>query len=93
MSAQHRIDGGSSTYYDLPRGPNGEWPKTIHEVIIWWNNGKGMGWAQANVTKAMIRMGQKNDPLYEWEKTKWFTDDQLRRLYASDPENPRHESV
>jgi hypothetical protein len=80
-----RPTGGDSSYYDLPRGPHGEWPKTIHEVILWWNNGQGMSWPQANVVKAMMRLGLKPagkaGEIYNWEKSKWFSDDSLMRLY------------
>ncbi len=81
--------GGSSEYYDLPRGPNGEWPKTINEVIKWYDGGKGMSWAQANNFKATYRWDKKPSLEYNLNKIQWFTEDALYDLYLCDPSNPR----
>ena len=90
------MSGGSNSYYDLPRGPKGEYPKTLNQVIKWWNNGQGMSFSQGNRFKADFRLhlkGISDDPrenaIYNLEKIIWFAQDDLDDLYAQDPNNPR----
>ena len=90
MKGLEKCNGGSSAYYDLPRGPDGEYPKRLDDVIAWWNDGQGMGWWQANVFKAMFRLGVKPlDPMYNWNKADWFVTTAKRHYNRIDPGNPR----
>ena len=73
-------DGGSSSYYDLPRGPNGELPKTLHVIILWWDDGRGMGWSQSNIFKASFRWHIKPDLMYNLKKILWYGNDTSNRL-------------
>ena len=83
-------NGGSSSYYDLPRHPiTGEFPKTLQEVIKWWDSGNGMSWNQANIFKAAYRWDKKPDLEYNCNKIGWFNDDTLSDIYEQDPDNPR----
>ena len=80
-----KSNGGSSSYYDLPRGPNGEWPKTLQQVIKWYDNGngngKGMEWNQANIFKAAYRWAKKPSKEYNARKTVFFGQDTLDDIY------------
>jgi len=78
-------NGGSSDYYDLPRGPNGEIPTTLQQVIKWWD-GKGMHWNQANIFKAAFRWDKKPDLEYNCNKIEWFAKDTLEDLQGVDDE-------
>ena len=75
--------GGSSEYYDLPKGPNGEYPRTLQEVIKWWDDGRGMTWNQANIFKAAYRWDKKAGIQYNCEKAEWFARDTLNDIYKA----------
>lgn len=76
-------NGGSSSYYELPRDCN-----TLQDVIY----KQGMTWNQANIFKAAYRWDKKPDLEYNLNKIIWFAKDELDRLYAKDPDNPRSEN-
>jgi hypothetical protein len=63
--------GGSSSYYDLPRGAT-----RLHDVI----RGKNMEWTQANIFKAAYRWREKPDLQYNIEKILWFAEDEKKHL-------------
>lgn len=48
-----------------------------------------MSWNQANIFKAAYRWDKKPDLEYNLNKIIWFAQDELKRLYESDPNNPR----
>jgi len=74
--------GASSSYYELP--PNCE---QLLDIIV----AKDMRFIQGEIFKAIYRWDAKPDLEYNLRKIKYFSDYLLKRLYASDPENPRHE--
>jgi len=78
-----KSDGGSSSYYELPPDC-----KQLQDII----SKKDMGFSQGNIFKAAYRWDQKPDLTYNLRKILWFAQYELDRLYANDPENPRHES-
>ena len=73
-------NGGSSSYYELPRDCD-----TLQDVIF----GQDMQWNQANIFKAAYRWDKKPDLEYNLNKIIWFAEDALRRLHEQDPNNPR----
>jgi len=85
MSTDHGIgNGASSSYYEFPADCH-----RVQDLII----KKGMTWNQANIFKAVYRWDVKPDLEYNLRKILWFAQDELDRLYASDPENPRCEPM
>ena len=50
-----------------------------------------MSFSQGNIFKAAYRWGKKPDLAYNLNKIIWFAEYELKRLYASDPENPRYD--
>ena len=85
MSTDHGIDNGAdASYYEIP--PN---CTRLYDIIV----SKNMQWDQGNIVKAAYRWNAKPDLEYNLLKIKFHVDNALRRLYANDPENPRHESV
>jgi len=77
-----RSNGASSSYYELP--PNCE---QLLDVIV----AKDMSFIQGELLKAVYRWDAKPDLEYNLRKIIYFATYLLKRLYASDPENPRHE--
>ena len=73
-------NGGSSSYYELPEDCD-----TLQDIIVKQN----MTWNQANIFKSAYRWGKKPDLEYNLNKIIWFARDELDRLYANDPTNPR----
>ena len=74
LPADDRLsDGGSSSYYELPRDC-----RQLQDVI--WK--EEMTWNQANIFKAAYRWGHKPDLEYNLRKIIWFAQDELDRLYA-----------
>jgi len=81
MKIDEKMDSGHyASYYELP--PN---CKTLHDLMY------SMTVNQHNIFKAAYRWDKKPNLEYNLLKMKFYVDDALRRLYASDPENPRHE--
>jgi len=76
--------GASSSYYELPRDC-----QQLQDVI----SGQNMSFSQGNIFKAAYRWGKKPDLEYNLNKIIWFAEYELKRLYASDPENPRCEPM
>jgi len=74
--------GADASYYEIP--PN---CIRLYDIIV----SKNMQWDQGNIVKAAYRWDAKPDLEYNLLKIKFHVDNALRRLYASDPENPRHE--
>lgn len=64
-------DGGSSDYYKLP-----EFCTELQDLI----EHKNMNFAIANIFKACYRYGEKNDPMYEIKKMKWFIEREENRI-------------
>jgi len=77
-----KSDGASSSYYEIP--PN---CSQLLDVIV----AKDMGFVQGELFKAVYRWDAKPDLEYNLRKIIFFATYLLRRLYASDPGNPRHE--
>jgi len=69
-----------ASYYELPANC-----KTLQDLLY------PMTFNQANIFKAAYRWEKKPNLEYNLLKMKFYVEDELRRLYASDPENPRHE--
>ena len=84
MSADDCInDGGdNASYYELPKDCN-----RVQDLIMEMN----MSWNQANILKSCIRWDKKPDKEYNLLKIIFFAQDELDRIYSSDPENPRHD--
>ena len=81
------MTGGSSAYYDLPKGC-----KTLQDIIV----AKEMSYTRGNIFKAVYRWEEKgvnsdnvDNKRYNLEKIIWFAQDALDRLNAQDPNNPR----
>ena len=75
-------DGGSSSYYELPKDC-----QQLQDII----SGEGMTFSQGNIFKATYRWDKKPDLEYNLRKIIWFAQYELDRIYANDPENPRHD--
>lgn len=74
--------GADASYYEIP--PN---CTRLYDIIV----AKNMQWDQGNIVKAAYRWNAKPDLEYNLLKIKFHVDNALRRLYASDPENPRYD--
>jgi len=72
--------GASSSYYEIPPNCN-----QLLDIIV----AKDMGFIQGELFKAVYRWNAKPDLEYNLRKIIFFATYLLRRLYASDPENPR----
>jgi len=66
-------DGGSSSYYKLPRDC-----KELQDVM--W--GQDMSFSQGNIFKAAYRWDKKPDLEYNLRKIIWFANYELEKLYA-----------
>ena len=73
MDPRVRSDGGSSSYYFLPK-----WATELRHVISF----KGMSFARGNIFKACYRLGEKEgtDIKYDINKMRLFLDD-LEEMY------------
>lgn len=69
-------DGGSTKYYDLPKGV-----RTLYDLIEQRPQGV-MNFSEGNVFKAVWRMGSKEgiDDLYDWRKIKFAAEREIARL-------------
>ena len=72
--------GAYASYYELP--PN---CTKLQDLLY------GMTFKQGNIFKAAYRWDKNPDLVYNLEKMIFYAQDELNRIYASDPENPRHE--
>ena len=70
---QIKSDGGSSSYYFLPKGC-----VDLDDIIV----KKNMPWHIANIFKACYRYGEKagHDELYDANKILWFIQRELEHL-------------
>ena len=77
-------NGADASYYEIPTNCT-----RLYDIIV----SKNMQWDQGNIVKAAYRWNAKPDLEYNLLKIKFHVDNALRRLYASDPENPRCEPM
>lgn len=73
-------DGGSTSYYDLPKGAT-----TLNDLIEY----KNMDFATGNIFKAAYRLGEKDgaDELYDLNKIIYFANRLKKRLETDDRHN------
>jgi len=68
-----KSDGGSSRYYEIPRGA-----KELQDLV----EHRNMNFSIGNIFKAVYRLGLKegNDDLYEVRKILWYANRERARL-------------
>lgn len=71
------MNGGSSDYYELPKGA-----RELQDLIEY----RDMNFALGNIFKAIYRLGHKGgqDAIYDLNKVVWFAEREIQRISEHD---------